>query len=112
MDAQDRIWFGRYRGNRIGMFDTKTETLPGVGGAHPWIEPVRRHADKNGDAWTGSMLNDRIARLDTKTGQLRRISAAADHKRSAVFVDNSTTPVTFWVGSNHGASIIKLEPLD
>ena len=29
-----------------------------------------------------------------------------------VFVDNSTTPVTFWVGSNHGASIIKLEPLD
>jgi len=29
-----------------------------------------------------------------------------------VHVDNSTTPVTFWVGSNHGASIIKLEPLD
>ena len=29
-----------------------------------------------------------------------------------VFVDNSTTPVTFWVGSNHGASIIKLEPLE
>jgi hypothetical protein len=29
-----------------------------------------------------------------------------------VFVDNSTTPPTFWVGSNHGASVIKLEPLD
>ena len=29
-----------------------------------------------------------------------------------VFVDNSTAPVTFWVGSNHGASILKLEPLD
>jgi len=29
-----------------------------------------------------------------------------------VFVDNSTTPVTFWVGSNHGASIVKLRPLD
>jgi len=27
-------------------------------------------------------------------------------------VDNATTPATFWVGSNHGASIIKLEPLD
>ncbi|MDB5902372.1 MAG: hypothetical protein JWM26_1250, partial [Betaproteobacteria bacterium] len=23
-----------------------------------------------------------------------------------------TTPVTFWVGSNHGASIVKLVPLD
>jgi len=29
-----------------------------------------------------------------------------------VFVDNSTTPVTFWVGSNHGASIVRLQPLD
>jgi hypothetical protein len=29
-----------------------------------------------------------------------------------VWVDNKTTPVTFWVGSNHAASIVKLEPLD
>jgi virginiamycin B lyase len=29
-----------------------------------------------------------------------------------MFVDNSTTPVTFWVGSNHGASIVRIEPLD
>jgi virginiamycin B lyase len=29
-----------------------------------------------------------------------------------VFVGNTTTPVTFWVGSNHGAAIVKLEPLD
>jgi hypothetical protein len=28
-----------------------------------------------------------------------------------VFVDNRTTPVTFWVGNNHGASIVKLEPI-
>jgi virginiamycin B lyase len=27
-------------------------------------------------------------------------------------VDNSTTPVTFWAGSNHGASIVRVEPLD
>jgi hypothetical protein len=25
-------------------------------------------------------------------------------------VDDSTTPQTFWVGNNEGASIIKLEP--
>jgi virginiamycin B lyase len=29
-----------------------------------------------------------------------------------VFVDNSTRPVTFWVGSNHDHRIVKLEPLD
>ena len=29
-----------------------------------------------------------------------------------IFVDNSTNPVTFWAGNNHGAEIIKLEPLE
>ena len=27
MDAQDRLWFGEYRGDRIGMFDTKTDAF-------------------------------------------------------------------------------------
>ena len=36
-----------------------------------------------------------------------------DHiKDILVTQDNSTTPVTFWVGNNHGASIVKLEPMD
>ena len=25
MDGRDRLWFGEYRGNKIGMFDTKAE---------------------------------------------------------------------------------------
>ena len=29
-----------------------------------------------------------------------------------VFVDNSTTPVTFWTGSNHDHRMVKVEPLD
>ena len=29
-----------------------------------------------------------------------------------VFVDTSTKPVTFWAGNNHGAEIVRLEPLD
>ena len=29
-----------------------------------------------------------------------------------VYVDNSTTPVTFWVGSNHAHALVKVEPLD
>jgi len=28
------------------------------------------------------------------------------------FVDSSTTRPTFWIASNHGAAILKLEPLD
>jgi hypothetical protein len=33
-------------------------------------------------------------------------------KLRRVVVDNSTGPVPFWVGNNHGASIVELEPLE
>ena len=58
------------------------------------------------------MLTDRILRLDPKTGQFTEYLLPRPTNIRRVFVDSSTTPVTFWVGSNHGASIIKLEPLD
>ena len=41
-----------------------------------------------------------------------RIGGGAVQAERQLFVDNSTSPVTFWVGNNHGASIVKLEPLD
>ncbi len=112
MDAQDRIWFGEFRGNRIGMFDTKAETFKEWDLPTPWSNPYDVALDKNENAWTGSMINDRIVRLDTKTGTFVEYLLPKTTNIRRVFVDNSTTPVTFWVGSNHGANIIKLEPLD
>jgi streptogramin lyase len=112
MDEQDRIWFGEYRGNRIGMFDTKTETFKEWDLPTPWSNPYDVALDKNENAWTGSMINDRVVRLDTKTGQFTEYLLPKTTNIRRVFVDNSTTPPTFWVGSNHGASIIKLETLD
>jgi virginiamycin B lyase len=112
MDAQDRVWFGEYRGNRIGMFDTKTERFQEWSVPTPWSGPYDVALDRNGEAWTGSMLNDRVARLDPKTGQFVEYLLPKTTNIRRVFVDNTTTPVTFWVGSNHGASVIKLEPLD
>jgi hypothetical protein len=58
------------------------------------------------------MLNDRVVRLNTEGGDFTEYLLPRSTNIRRVFVDNSTTPVTFWVGSNHGASIIKLEPLD
>jgi virginiamycin B lyase len=112
MDAQDRIWFGQYRGNRIAMFDTRTERFQEWEVPTPWSGPYDVALDKNSEAWTGSMLNDRIARLNTKNGQFVEYLLPRTTNVRRVFVDNSTSPVTFWVGSNHGASLIKLEPLD
>jgi len=112
MDAQDRLWFGEYRGNKIGMFDTRAERFTEWTAPRPWSQPYDVTLDKNGEAWTGSMLDDRVLRLDPNTGVFTEYLLPRSTNIRRVFVDSSTTPVTFWVGSNHGASVIKLEPLD
>lgn len=112
MDSQDRLWIGLYRGHKIAMFDTKTEKFQEWAVPTPWSAPYDVAVDKNGEAWTGSMHSDRIARLDPKTGQITEYLLPKSTNIRRVFVDSSTTPVTFWVGSNHGANIIKLEPLE
>ena len=112
MDAQDRLWFGQYRGDRIGMFDTKTGQFREWQVSPRWSAPYDVIVDRNEEAWTGSMVTDRVTRLDTKSGRMVDYLLPRKTNIRRVYVDNSTTPVTFWTGSNHGASIVKLEPLD
>jgi streptogramin lyase len=113
MDSQDRLWFAQYRGDKIGMLDTKTGEFKDWTIGPRWSAPYDVAFDKNQEAWTGSMINDQVTRLDTKTGTMvQYLLPGRSTNIRRVHVDNSTTPVTFWVGSNHGASIIKLEPLE
>jgi virginiamycin B lyase len=112
MDAQDRLWFGEYRADRIGMFDTRTEQFREWQVWPKWSAPYDVTTDKNGDAWTGSMLSDRVTRLNPTTGEAISYLLPRSTNIRRVFVDNSTTPVTFWVGNNHGASIVRVEPLE
>ncbi len=78
----------------------------------PWSAPYDVTRRPNGEAWTGSMSTDRVLRLDPTSGRFVEYLLPRETNIRRVFVDNSTSPVTFWVGSNHGASIVKLEPLD
>jgi virginiamycin B lyase len=112
MDEQDRLWFAEYRGNKIGMFDTKEESFKEWKLSTPWSGPYYPIVDRNGEIWTGGMTTDRVVRLDPKTNTTVEYMLPKDTNIRRVFVDNTTTPVTFWTGSNHGASIVKLEPQD
>jgi streptogramin lyase len=112
MDAQDRLWFGEYRGDRIGMLDTRTGQFREWPVTPRWSAPYDVITDKNEEAWTGSMLSDQVTRLNTRTGEAINYLLPRTTNIRRVFVDNSTTPVTFWAGSNHGASIVKVEPLE
>ena len=111
IDDQDRITVTEYRGNKVAVFDTRAEKfteheLP------PHTYPYRANFDKNGEIWASTMHTDRVVRLDPKTGNAVQYLMPSDTNMRTVFVDNSTTPVTFWVGSNHDHRIVKVEPLD
>jgi streptogramin lyase len=112
MDAQDRLWFGEYRADRIGMFDTKSEQFREWPIPPRWSSPYDVVTDRNGQAWTGSMLSDQVTRLDPATGATVNYLLPRSTNIRRVFVDNSTNPVSFWAGNNHGASIVKVEPLE
>src|SRR5262245_44090773 len=112
MDPQDRLWFTEYRANKLAMFDTKTEKFTEWELPTPYTFPYDVIPDKNGELWTAGMSNDRVVRLDPKTGQATEYQLPRFTNVRRVWVDNSTTPVTFWVGGNHSASIVKVEPLD
>ena len=112
VDEQNRLWFAEYAGNAIGMLDPKTEKIQEWVLPTAWGQPYDVVTDRNGEAWTGSMLSDRVSRLDPQTGEFVEYLLPRTTNIRRVFVDNSTTPVTFWIGNNHGASIVKVEPMD
>ena len=112
MDSQGRLWFGENRANRIGMFDTAIQRFQEWSAPTPESWPYDATADKNGEVWSGGEFSDRVLRLNPKTGEILEYLLPRFTNIRRVFVDNSTTPVTFWVGNNHGASIVKLEPLE
>jgi streptogramin lyase len=112
MDDQDRLWFAEFRGNNVGMFDTRTEKFTEYKVPTPWTNPYDAILDHSGYAWSGGMSNDHIVRVNTKTGEVTEYLLPRMTNVRRVNVDNSTTPPTFWVGNNLGAAVIKVEPLE
>jgi streptogramin lyase len=111
IDENDHIIFTEYRGNKVAVFDPKTEQfteypLP------PGTYPYRANFDRNGDIWASTMSTDRVVRLHPKTGEAEQYLMPSDTNMRTVYVDNTTTPVSFWVGSNHDHALVKVEPLE
>lgn len=111
IDDQDRLTFTEYRGNKVGVFDTRSEKFSEYD-LPPRTYPYRANFDKNGEIWASTMHTDRVVRVNPKTGATAQYLMPSDTNMRTVFVDNSTTPVTFWVGSNHDHRLVKVETFD
>ncbi len=83
-----------------------------MGRATPWSGLYYVTRDKNGELWSGGMTSDLVTRVSPKTDEFVEYLMPKDTNMRRVFVDNLTTPVTFWAGSTHGAAIVPVEPLD
>jgi streptogramin lyase len=53
-----------------------------------------------------------VSRLNTATGEVVDYLLPRTTNIRRVFVDETGARPVLWVGSNHGASIVKVEPLD
>jgi len=112
IDREGRIYYGNMSQLQIIRFDPKTEKISEWKVPTPWSAPYDAEAGRNGEAWTGSMLTDRVARLDIKTGQYTEYQLPHPTHIRRVHIDDSKSLGTLWIGNNHGASIVKVEPLD
>ena len=68
--------------------------------------------DRKGELWSGGMASDRVLRFDPPSGASVEYLLPRPTNIRRVFVDNTTNPATFWAGNNHGAEILRVEPLD
>jgi virginiamycin B lyase len=111
IDDQDRLTIAEYRANKVAVFDPKTEQFTEYN-LPAYTFPYRAQFDKNGDLWASTMSTDRVVRLNPKTNETVEFLMPNDVNMRTVALDNSTNPVTFWVGSNHDHSLVKVEPLN
>ena len=109
VDAQGRWWFSEFYTDKVGMWDPKTGEVKEWSVPTAWTAPYDALADKTGMIWTAGMETDRIVRIDPKTGEAVEYPLPRQTNVRRIFVDDRTTPPTFWVGNNEGGAIMKLE---
>ena len=112
MDSQDRLWFAEWWGNKVGMFDTKSGEFMewNVPGYFP--APYDAQLDKTGWVWTNNMMDDRVTRINVQTGETVQYLMPIETNARRVSVDNYAAKPVMWIGAQHLAVVMKVEPLD
>src|ERR1700674_4695845 len=113
MDAQDRYWFAEYTGDKIGMFDTRTEKFQEWPMPRKYTTPYAVSApDKNGYVYATSNMSERLMRLDSKTGEIVEYQIPTEFDSKKTPSDPTTSRWTLWMITTRTARMMKVEPLD
>ena len=114
-DAQDRLWWGGFDGNFVGMLDPKQPAgkQMKLWAMPPWFLPYDAHYDERGYTWTGGINADRVARLHVDSGEWNYYLLPF----TANIRDIDLKPAVgdglsgLWIGHTHQAAITLVEPL-
>jgi virginiamycin B lyase len=116
VDAQDRLWWGGFDGNYIGLLDPrkpKAEAMTLYPVPFPWFMPYDAHFDDAGYTWTGGIYADRVARMNVDSGEWTFYLLPFE----ANIRDVNLQPAApgglsgLWIGHTHQAKITLVQPL-
>jgi len=111
IDSRDRLWCGVFNGNRLAMFDPKTRTITEWKVPTQWTRPYDAQFDDKTYVWTAGMDNDMAVRLNPQTGEFTEYLLPHETNVRHVEVQKSGALSSLWLGDQHGATIIHIEPL-
>src|SRR5438445_426675 len=111
IDSQDRLWCGEFNGNGLAMFDPKTQKITEWKAPTPWTRPYDAEFDDKAYDWGAGMDNDIALRLNTQTGEFTEYLLPHETNVRHVEVQKSGALSSLWLGDQHGATIIHVEPL-
>ena len=112
MDSQDRLFFAEYGAGNVGMFDTKTLAFAEWPVPGPYSMPYDAQHDETGWIWTNNTMDDLVTRINIETGETIQYLMPIETNGRRVSVDNSGPRPVLWMGSNHQATVMKIEPLE
>jgi streptogramin lyase len=110
VDSQDRLWCGEFNGNGLAMFDPKTKKITEWKAPTPWTRPYDAQFDDKTYLWTAGMDNDLALRLNTQTGEFTEYLLPHETNVRHVEVQKSGGLSSLWLGDQHGATLIHIEP--
>jgi virginiamycin B lyase len=113
MDAQDRFWFAEYTGDKVGMFDTRTENFQEWPMLRKYTTPYAVSApDRSGYVYATSNMSERLMRLDPKTGEIVEYQIPTEFDSKKITYDPTTSRLTLWMVNTRTARMMKVEPLE
>jgi streptogramin lyase len=112
MTPDDKLVFAEWWADKVGLFDTRTNefrewTVPGY-----FPAPYDAEMDREGWIWTDNTMDDRVTRIDTRTGLTIQYLLPIGTNARRISVDHFGARPAVWIGSNHEAVVMKVEPLD